>query len=250
MAFFTLYIIAGIAPSFIWLLFYLQKDRHPEPNRMIIKVFLYGMISAVIAAAVEIMISNGIDAVSGVEGTVNYSFLIFVLYNFLGIALVEEIAKFFVVKKIVLKNKEFDEPVDAMLYMIISALGFAALENILILAPMGNSLLLSQIITKTLSTSAIRFVGATFLHALASGTVGYFLALSICYQKRRKFLVTTGILIASLLHGFYNFSIIEMFETQNTSFVFIPVIILVTLLIFVLWGFGKLNKIKSICKIN
>jgi RsiW-degrading membrane proteinase PrsW (M82 family) len=42
-----------------------------------------------------------------------------------------EIFKYLVVRFKVIKNPAFDEPTDIMLYMIIAALGFAAVENIL-----------------------------------------------------------------------------------------------------------------------
>ena len=49
-----IYIIAGVLPSAIWLLFYLRKDRHPESKRMILKIFLYGMIAALPVILIEL----------------------------------------------------------------------------------------------------------------------------------------------------------------------------------------------------
>ena len=45
----------------------------------------------------------------------------------------EEVAKYLIIKIRILRDPEFDEPIDAMIYMIIAGLGFAALENILVL---------------------------------------------------------------------------------------------------------------------
>lgn len=256
MTYLPFYIAFGLLPSFIWLLFYLRRDHHPEPNRMVIKVFILGMISAIIAAVIEVAISEFLDKaywdnlkiyLADARET-TYPFLVFLLYNFIGVAFVEEFVKFYVVKKAVLKSKEFDEPVDAQLYMIISALGFAALENILILLPTGNNIF-PQIISQTLLTTGIRFIGATFLHTLSSGTLGFFLALSICRGKMKFLTLSIGFFIASFLHGLYNFSIIKMFDTQTVEFIFIPVFILVFLCVFTLWGFKRLNTIKSTCQV-
>lgn len=107
--------------------------------------------------------------------------LAIVLNIFLGVALVEEILKYLVVKQKVLSHSEFDEPVDVMLYMIIAALGFATLENILIFFQFGPQFLWE----KALGISIFRFWGATFLHTLTSGFIGYFLALSLRKRKRR-----------------------------------------------------------------
>lgn len=244
------YIFFGLAPSIIWLLFYLRKDHHPEPNRMVIKVFIWGMMFAVIAAVIEIAISELLNTTFGFEKSEDYPFLIFILYNFIGIALVEEFTKYLAVKKTALKSPEFDEPVDAQLYMIISALGFAALENILILLPVKESFPFGQVFKNTLTTSGLRFISSTFLHALISGTLGYFLAMSIYYKKKRWVLIITGLAITSFLHGVYNLSIIKMFEAENLSLIIIPAIIITGLAIFVLYGFKKLNKIKSVCQIK
>lgn len=149
--------------------------------------------------------------------------------------------KYLVVKKMVLNHREFDEPVDAMLYMIIAALGFAALENLLILLPMSAHFQFFE----AAFVSVFRFIGATFLHALCSGLVGYYLALSFCQTKNRLKLTLKGMLIAALLHGLYDFSIMKV----EGSFKFVlPIIILTGLIIFVTMGFQKIKKLKSICK--
>jgi len=171
------------------------------------------------------------------------SLLFFFLYGIIGIAFVEESFKYLVVRCKVLNNPEFDEPVDAMIYMIIAGLGFAALENILYLFPH-----LFPVInfSETFQITAIRFLGAVFLHALCSATIGYFLALSIFEAKNRFRLVLAGLLIAIFLHGLFNYSIIVF---EGTLKVLIPIIILISLAFFVSLGFKKLNKMKNVCKV-
>lgn len=255
---YLLYVSFGLLPSIIWLFFYLKKDAHPESNKMILKVFFYGMVAAVIAAVVEIgitlVITFSADILKIESG--NYSFFLFLFYHLIVIGLVEEIAKFFVVRQKVLNNKEFDEPLDAMLYMIIVALGFATLENLLYLSPVlipGSSLVLKD----AALVAGFRFIGATFLHALASGLIGYFLAYSLCFPKRKYLLLAIGIITASILHGLFNISIIGIgvgAESKNTTLIIIGIIFLITILsslaIFVSFGFKKLKKLKSICQQN
>jgi RsiW-degrading membrane proteinase PrsW (M82 family) len=229
------YILFGLAPSIIWLLFYLRKDTHPESNKMIIKIFLLGMLAAIPAALIELGIR---PFVLPLLSSLFFSFL----YVFLGIALVEEFFKYLVVKEKVLKNPELDEPPDLMIYMIVSALGFAALENLLILFGLG-----AFHFFETFFVALLRFVGATFLHALASGLLGYFLALSFFEPKRKKLLFLSGLFGAAALHGLYNFSIMELGGGLK---MLIPVLILIGLAVFVSLGFKKLKKISSICKIK
>ncbi len=233
---YPLYIFFGLAPSIIWLLFYLRKDAHPESNQMILKIFFCGLLIAIPTVFIEVGIFQEIEKLTLAPA------LIVILNTFVGVALVEEFLKYLVVREKVLKSPEFDEPLDAMLYMIIAALGFAALENILILLPLGPTFLAGRV----LSISAFRFLGATFLHVLCSATVGYFLALSFFETKKRLRLLSLGLGISIFLHGLYNFSIMEM---EGFLKALIPAIILIGLAIFVSLGFKRLKKIKGVCKI-
>ena len=234
---YLLYIILGLAPSIIWLSFYLRKDAHPEPKRTVLKVFFLGIGAAILAACIENLISIGFLKLNSSR------ILIQAAYIFLGVALTEESLKYFAVKNKylgVLGESEFDEPLDVMLYMIISALGFAALENVLLFF-YGNLQFF-----ETVLVSVLRFIGATFLHALCSGSLGFFMALSFFERKKRKPLLFIGFAIATLLHGFYNFSIMKI--TGGLRFLF-PVLILGSLAVFVSSGFKKLQKMRSVCKI-
>ncbi|MDP1538537.1 MAG: PrsW family glutamic-type intramembrane protease [bacterium] len=203
---------------------------------MVLKIFFYGMLMALPA----ILLEMGILKVLG-ELKLPLILLTF-LSIFIGIALVEELLKYLVVKEKVLDHPEFDEPVDVMLYMIIAALGFAAAENILILFSLGPTFLFGNVFT----ISVLRFWGATFLHALSSGVLGYFLALSIFETKKRGRLLIIGVIIATLLHGLYNFSIMEL---EGIFSWLIPIVILISLAIFLAFAFKRLKKLKSVCKI-
>ncbi len=118
---------------------------------------------------------------------------------YVGAALIEEVVKFLAVQFVVIHNPEFDEPIDAMEYMIASALGFAAIENILVLfqsIPNGTA--------GTIQVWFYRFAGATFLHALSSAIVGYFLALSWFHNKHSEKLIPVGLLLATIVHFVFN----------------------------------------------
>lgn len=241
-----LYIVFGVLPSLAWIAFYLRKDLHPEPKKMIFKAFLLGVAVTLPVFLIQIGFKILLDR-TGAAG-----FIYSLTYWFLIIAFSEEFFKYLVFRAGVLSSREFDEPVDAMIYMVMIALGFAALENILYLLPpidQINTISFSALVNRTVVISFVRFIGSTFLHTLCSATVGYFLALSICEAKRSKALLILifGIFIAVLLHGLYNFSIMTVAGPLK---IIIPVAILVFLTFFVISGFEKLKKIKSICKLN
>ncbi len=236
-AIYPILIFFGLVPSFIWLLFFLKKDKLPESKRMILRTFFYGMLATIPTALIELGFFEALNVFH------IPSLFFSILYAFVGIGFTEEILKYLVVKKTVLGHHEFDEPVDAMIYMIVSALGFAALENLLILLPMYADFQFFDVAL----VSVFRFVGATFLHALASGLIGYYLAFSLCQAENKLKLMAKGIVIATLLHGLYDFSIMKIDGSSNFI---LPIIILIGLIIFVTIGFRKVRALKSVCKLK
>lgn len=238
------YIFLGLAPSFIWLLIFLREDVHPESNRMILKIFGYGVLITAPAVLLEV----GFQKLSPNLPLTHSGIL--VINAFLGVALVEEALKLLVVEDRVMRDPEFDEPTDAMLYMIITALGFVALENILVLVRLKQ-------FTEIVALTSVRFMGATFLHALCSGVVGYYLALSCLNPKNKRRLMGAGLGIAIISHGLFNLSLTNphlisrlfnsIINTKQVQILF-PVLILGGLSILVWKGFKKLRKTKSICK--
>jgi len=227
-----LFLIFGLAPSIIWLLYFLRKDVHPEPKLMVLKIFLWGALITLPAIFIE----------RGVFEVFTFLKIPQILYIFFGIAAVEEILKFLIVNEKVISHPEFDEPLDAPLYMIISALGFAALENLLFFySPDIFFLSFSEI----LILASFRFLTATFLHALCSGLIGFFLALSFFEIKNRIQLISIGLVIAILFHGIYNLALITF---EGWGRILIPVVVLGGLAFIITLGFKKLKAMKSICQ--
>mgnify|MGYP001560792217 CR=1 FL=1 len=244
--YFIIFIIFGLLPSLVWLFYYLKKDLHPESKLMIVKVFFYGIIVTVPVFFIQIWLSQLLTQVQSLEFFVDYPVVVDILKWFFVIALTEEALKYMVLKFAVLKNGELDEPLDIMLYMVIIALGFAGLENILYLLSPVNNLSFDTILKTTIIISFVRFIGATFLHTLCSALLGYFLALSFLKNKQRIPLTIFGITLATLLHGLYNFSIITLEKPMNFI---IPIIIITGLGMFIIYVFDEIKKLKSICKI-
>lgn len=252
-----LFYFLGFLPSAIWLLFYLRKDSHPESNRMILITFFFGMLSAGYALILELAfreIANFLKDNGNVYDFLRVFFdgafaleysqlLIKILLVFIGGALIEELAKYFVLRLWVFQHSELDEPVDLVLYMIIAALGFAAIENVLFLInyrPPPDEILTPL---KGLIAMGYRFISATFLHALSSAIFGAFIALSFHYIKKRRAYFLAGLVISCFLHGIYNWYIM----LNERLFI---IILLIGLSLFVGFIFEKLKKLKSICLPN
>lgn len=242
---YPLYIAFGLLPSFIWLLFYLRKDKHPEPNSMVLKIFIWGMLLSPLALILEAvliwLLNPSSNPIATLNGETTNSFLIIALSCTLIPALVEELLKYLIVRAKILKHSAFDEPTDAMLYCIIAGLGFAAVENLMIALRITS-------LGQTLNTMLLRFVGATFVHALASGIVGYWLALGIMNIKKIKRFVSIGLVIAIAFHSCYNYLILLLFNSAHPFKYLTPIaILLITVGLTVSYSFRKLKKYQSIC---
>jgi RsiW-degrading membrane proteinase PrsW (M82 family) len=217
------YTILGLAPSLIWLFFYLRKDVHPEPKGKVVKIFLWGGAAAMAAVGLEMLL------LASAAKLPLSKFVWRIFYFSFGIAIIEEILKYLVVRINIFKDPVFEEALDAIEYMIIAALGFAALENIFLFFSAGLQFF------ETFVTSCLRFVGATLLHTLCSGIVGFFIAIG----PFRKYLIFVGLAIAIILHTLYDFSIMGTKGEEKFLFQFI---ILLPSTIFVLWAFRKLRR--------
>lgn len=235
-----LFLVLAPLPSIIWLAFYLRKDKHPEPNKLIIKMFLLGILIVPIAGILEKQFSFFLDKTT---------FLNTLTITIVGFAFIEELLKYLVVKFGILKNPDFDEPVDTMIYLIVVALGFAAAENIYLLSMLRET---QMSIISILEFITTRFLGATFLHALASGITGYFLAASLLISSKiRKILIAGGLICSTVLHSVFNYIIIlgsSDFITETQRNIFLLVLLLGIALIISLM-FRKINKFRSICKL-
>jgi len=246
------YICLGLLPSLIWLSFYLKKDKHPEPNSIILRVFIWGMLLAPLAIILELLLiwllNPSYDLTSLLSQT-NYNGIIkTILAATLIPALVEEYLKYSIIKHKFLKKPAFDEPTDVILYCIIAGLGFAAIENILVVfkSPFPS-------FGESFGIIGFRFLGATLLHALASGIIGYWLALGLLNAKKRKRFILIGLTIAIIFHSCYNYLIITALNrTDNYKMIliFITAVLLFSTALFISLCFKKLKKQKSICKIS
>lgn len=221
-------LFGGILPALLWLWFWLKEDKkRPEPRGLIILTFIAGMVVVPLVLPVE----RFFDArFSGI--------FVIILW-----AATEEIFKFAGAYFIVLKRRVVDEPIDAVIYMITIALGFAALENTLFLL---NPLIEGDFVN-TIINGNLRFLGATLLHTLSSAMIGVMIALSFYRRKTlKKAYVFLGLILAIALHTLFNFFIMRESGSQMLTvffFVWIGIIILILL-------FEKIKRIKNPNKLS
>lgn len=219
-----LVLLLGLIPSFVWLSFFLQEDIHPEPRKMIFVVFVIGVFAAIGAYVAQVW-ANGYLLTLGV-----FSWSLAYLSLF---AAIEELVKFLAAYVVIRHSRHFDEPVDAMIYMMTAAMGLAAVENIAVAFENGFTAI-------TIGSLMFRFLGATLLHALSSLAMGYYWARGIV--RRHVFIyLAWGFIVATLLHTVFNYMIVVF----DNGFIYsIGVLILAAFFIF--YDFEKLKKNDTI----
>ena len=180
-------IFAIIPTIFLVRYFYLKDINKPEPIRLIIKIFIMGILCTIPIVFIEIMVIEIIQPFT--SNIIIYSFL----QAFIVAGLCEETMKLMVIKFFIYDNKHFDEIMDGIVYTIVASLGFACLENIM------------YVIEGGLPTALLRSFTAVPLHAFSSGIMGYYIGKSKFSKTNSKQYILKGLVIAVFIHGSYNF---------------------------------------------
>lgn len=177
--------IAVLPPILIAFYVYQQDKYDREPKKLIIKSFLFGCVSVIPAIVLELIYNESL-------------FPNLFLYVFFGIALVEEGVKYFFLRKYLFSKKEFNEPMDGIVYAVMVSLGFATIENIgyvFYYAPPDEGL----------SIALMRMFTAIPLHAVCGVILGYYVGLAKFSESSKKNLLYKGVFLATLTHALYNY---------------------------------------------
>lgn len=223
----TLFALAiGLLPSMVWVWFFLREDEaHPEPKKLLLYVFLSGAAMTFFVYGPQVYLVNFLSG---------WDIGQFSALALLLLAGLEEAFKFLAVYLTVGRRKEFDEPLDAMIYMIVAALGFAAIENVASLFQPINGVIHE---IGPFEVTSLRFVGATLLHSLSSGLVGYYWGMAMACRRRIVPLIIEGIGVAAILHAIFNYLIL-IYEPETL----LAPLFLVAVAFFVLNDFERLKQ--------
>ena len=181
--------------SFAWLFFVRRFDRaRPEPMWLVVATFVLGGVAIVPAALAEMglatlspWLDSNVVTLGGQAWALPLSIPIFTL----TVGLVEEGAKFLAAWSLARHRKEFDEPVDGVVYGCAAALGFAAVENVkyFALGRMSGALI------------AMRAFETVPAHMFFGAIWGYALGRKLVSRRAR---VGPWLLLAAAAHGTFD----------------------------------------------
>ena len=211
-------LLITILPSLLIVTFFVMSDQFPEPTNQIVKIFFYGILLCFPAFYLN-------SALIGVyANTEIYDGLV---SSFLSAAPIEEVLKFTVLYSLVYKMKDFNEPIDGVVYGVTVSLGFATLENIYYVYFLSN-----YFDTTSQSLAILRSFSTIPAHGVFGATMGYFF-MKYSYVSKQNNLALCMI-VPILLHGSYNFFV-------QTYFIVALLIVIISWVV-VLRSFSRLKK--------
>ncbi len=196
------YLLLGIAPAIFYLCYIYKKDKwEPEPKLQVVKIFFLGILAIPLAGVAEYFLMKMWNLDVFQAGPKAPSAILSAIACFLVIAPIEEFFKYSAVKVFIYPKKDFNEPIDGVVYMVAAAMGFAGIENFM------------YIINDSHPTTVgiLRGVLSTPAHAIFSGFIGIYLGRAKFCDNSLKAagLIIWGFLIAIGLHGAYNFFLLS-----------------------------------------
>ncbi len=215
-----MYILSALLPVILLIGYIVLRDHsRPEPPMQLVRGFVYGIVSALVALAIDsLMEAFGLYSIAATSG-------LDAMWNaFVMAALPEETAKLLMLWLLLRHNRYFDEHLDGVVYAACVGLGFAALENVLYVVQSGDSWALTAIVRGLLAVPA---------HFFFAVLMGYYYSLVHFGHKRRQ---NQALVLAApvLAHGIYD----TLAMTSELSPVF-GTIFFITLLLFC-FQLGKL----------
>ena len=196
-------LLAALIPAIFLMVQVYRLDRiEKEPAGLLLRLVLFGALSGLVAGAVEGALTRVLGLVLR-EGSMLY----LAAENFLVVALVEESCKRWPVMKFAWNHPAFDYRFDAVVYCVFSALGFAALENVLYVAEFGFSVAVSRAL---LSVPGHCFF-AVYMGVYLGQAKMAERAAQQCYielpDETPGPYLRASLLVPTLLHGFWDFSL-------------------------------------------
>lgn len=185
-----------ILPVIFWAAYHYHKDRHlPEPPQNLLLCFGLGLVAAGVAKAMYFGLEPlGLRYDATALAADNPMGLF--AYAMLAIGPIEELAKLLPFVVVVVRFRAFDEPLDGIIYASFIGLGFAFAENLGYLdylAPLE---------------AAARGFASPVIHILFASIWAHWITRA--WLDKRPLLLPglAGFLIATLLHGSYDFLVL------------------------------------------
>ena len=203
----------SLLPGLIIIIFIFFSDKHEkEPIGLLLVSFIFGIITFGLAY----FTGNFLTEHHQVEPN---NLMDELFFAFIIVALVEETFKFSFVRFILYRNHNFNEPFDGIVYTVMVAMGFATIENVIFVMEGG------------VTTGIVRMFSTVPAHATFAVIMGYYLGKAKFNEKKialdidgdgvpdinlntklfTYLIAFIGFVIATVIHGFYDYFLLTSF---------------------------------------
>jgi RsiW-degrading membrane proteinase PrsW (M82 family) len=189
----VLLILPIAIPVLFWAAYHYHKDRHlPEPVGHLLLAFVLGLMAAGLSQAMYSGLEPlGLRFDAGALADTDALGLFW--YAMFAIGPIEELSKLIPFVVVVLRFREFDEPLDAIIYASFIGLGYAAIEN-------------WQYLDYLTATEAYaRGFASPVVHMLFASIWGHWIGQAFLNRRSIIRATTIGFVIAAGFHGLYDF---------------------------------------------
>ena len=183
-------LLITILPSLAILFYFIYSDKFKEPRKIIIITFLLGVLITIPAGYLNHYVMESFENNSNVNNAL--------IGGFFAGGLVEESLKFLVFYFYVLKEKAFNEPMDAIVYGVVVSLGFATLENYDYVFRIAEEYEMSP-----LDMAIGRAYTAVPMHALCGVIMGFYFGMYAFVSGGKN--LSLALIVPYIFHGTYNF---------------------------------------------
>ena len=199
--------VMAAIPAVLWLGFFYLMDRHePEPKQLVAGVCVLGaLIAGPLADFVQYQAVPPVALT--VPGLSAFS-VDRVIHAVLVVGLSQEMCKYAVVRYTIYMSREFDEPMDGIVYMMACGTGFAVWVNYHRLSGQNHEVYLS--------IGAAQAVVTTLAHASFAGLLGYVMGRAKFSRRSapiRGIFIMLGLLGAAAFNG--QFTLVENWVLQR-----------------------------------
>ncbi|MBE6099842.1 MAG: PrsW family intramembrane metalloprotease [Anaerovibrio sp.] len=206
-------VLPGLA--FVYYIYQLDK-KEKEPTDLLVKLLGLGALSCIPVVIFELLAEKMILEEFLYPGTVEYAFV----EAFLGVALIEEFAKLYVLKKFTWTHPAFTHHFDAIVYAVCVSMGFAILENIFYVLDGGFTIAFSRAVTSIPGHGVFGiFMGIYYGYAKEQ--------LHRMQRQQKDENLRIALIMPTLLHGFYDFCILTEDETMMGIFLIFIIVLYV-----------------------
>jgi len=200
-------LILAIVPGLLICYLVFRADRYDkEPKLMMLASFILGAL-----ITYPTMKAEAFAATLGWEDSTNFFELFIFAVIFVG--LIEEAFKFICLVAFPYLRKEFNEPLDGIVYAVFIGMGFAVVENLLYADRFD------------IQTIAIRGLTAVPAHAAFAVIMGYYVGQAKTSKTKKIQYLLMGLLIPAVIHGLYNFFILQPYYEWMIGFASLVLII-------------------------